>query len=324
MKYSRNRSGGVFFQPIVMQFAARQIGVSYRDLYLDHRVLVEANLHCLEKFGMDAVSLISDPSREAEAFGATFDYPESYVPRCTRYPVKTIADIKALKNPDVYQARRTRDRIDGAALFQQQLDDSIPVIGWIEGPLAEACDLAGFSEMMLKLALEPDFCKRLLAKVVQTAKDFAGAQIEAGCQIIGIGDAACSQISPAMYKEFVQPYHREMIDAIHTAGALAKLHICGNITHLLPEIKKVGADIVDLDWMVDLDLAFEQLGDGIIRSGNLDPVAVIERLSATEIGERTKTILEKEKHRPFWLSGGCEITIGTPVENMRIMRDVVI
>jgi MtaA/CmuA family methyltransferase len=322
MKYRKNPRGETFFQPILMQYAARQFGISYRDFYLDHRSLVDANLYSLEALEMDAVSLISDPYREAEAFGARFDYPENFVPICTHYPVKTLADVLALKNPDVYQAKRTRDRIDGAAVYHQRLDPTIPVIGWIEGPLAEACDLVGMSEIMLKLVMEPDFCRLLLQKVTQTAKDFARAQIEAGCQIIGIGDAACSQISPAMYREFVQPYHREIINDIHGSGGLAKLHICGNITHLLPDLKAVGADIVDLDWMVDLDLAYQQLGDRIIRCGNLDPVAVIERSSVEQIIEMTEVILEKEKDRPFWLSGGCEITVDTASEKLRAMRDV--
>ncbi len=322
MKYRKNPRGETFFQPILMQYAARQLGISYRDFYLDHRALVDANLHCLEALEMDAVNLISDPYREAEAFGARFDYPESFVPICTHYPVKTLSDVHTLKNPDVYQAKRTRDRIDGAAFFRERLDPKVPVIGWIEGPLAEACDLVGMSEMMLKLAMEPEFCRLLLQKVVQTAKDFARAQIEAGCQIIGIGDAACSQISPVMYREFVLQHHREIIDDIHGSGALVKLHICGNITHLLPDLKAVGPDILDLDWMVDLDHAYQQLGDGIIRCGNLDPVAVIERAGREQIIEQTKTVLAKEKDRPFWLSGGCEITVDTASEKLRVMRDV--
>ena len=79
---------------------------------------------------------------------------------------------------------------------------------------------------------------------------------------------------------------------------------------------------VDLDWMVDLDQAYQQLGEGIIRCGNLDPVAVIERSAIAQIIEKTKMILEKEKNRPFWLSGGCEITVDTSSEKLRALRDV--
>lgn len=53
--------------PILMQFAAESIGSNYGAFASDYRVLVEANLHCAEVFGMDQVSAISDPYRETDA-----------------------------------------------------------------------------------------------------------------------------------------------------------------------------------------------------------------------------------------------------------------
>ena len=317
----RAAAGNVFFRPILMQFAAHHIGKSYSDFYLDHETLVAANIACMETFGMDAVGLISDPMREAEAYGAQCDYPAEMVPHCPDPLVKTLEDVQVLSNPDITRSKRTNDRIEGAKLFSQQLGNDVPVIGWIEGPLAEACDLVGVSEMMIKLASEPGFSRLLLAKMVPTAKAFAQAQIEAGCNIIGMGDAICSQISPRMYKKFVKELHREIIEFIHSQGAMVKVHICGNITHLLPHLRELNPDIVDLDWMVDMDAAYETLGPNIIRSGNLDPAGVVEQLSADEVYAKTRVLVEKERKRPFILSGGCEITPLTPPENLMAMRE---
>jgi len=71
----------------------------------------------------------------------------------------------------------------GAEYYQQLLKGNVPVSGWIEGPLAEACDLGGVSEMIIRLMTEPDFSNRLMDKCMVTAKKFAKAQIEAGCEI---------------------------------------------------------------------------------------------------------------------------------------------
>jgi uroporphyrinogen decarboxylase len=310
----------VFFRPILMQFAAHHFGVNYRDFYLDHENLVAANIACMEVFGMDAVGLISDPMREAEAFGARCEYPEEMVPHCPDPPIKTLQDVEVLQAPDIFTAKRTRDRIDGVRLYRKKLDSDIPIIGWIEGPLAEACDLVGVSQMLLKLATEPEFTRLLLNKLVATAKAFAKAQIDAGCAIIGMGDAICSQISSKMYKEYVMELHREIIEFIHSQDAMVKMHICGNIAHLLPCLAELKPDIIDIDWMVDMDQAFEVLGSGIIRSGNLDPVSVIEQLTAEEVYILTKELVEKERGRPFILSGGCEITPNTPPDNLLAMR----
>ena len=306
------------FRPILMHFAARHIGKSYAEFASDHRILVKANLKALEDFNMDIVGLISDPYRETSAFGAKVSFPAEAVPVCHGSVIRTIDDVKNLKNPDIYVCERTLDRIRGAELFQKELKGAVPVIGWIEGPLAEACDLAGVAEMMMYLMTDPDFCNILMDKCVITAKEFAKAQIEAGCSIIGIGDAICSQIDPELYKIFVLERHREIIEYIHSLDAKVKLHICGNITHLLSWIKTLEVDILDLDWPVDMNEAFEVLGPEVIRCGNINPIE-IQDLSSEEVYQKAKDLVNKEKGRKFILSGGCEITVNTPAANLKAM-----
>jgi uroporphyrinogen decarboxylase len=309
------------FHPILMHFAARFHGKTYAEFASDHRVLVECNIACAEHFDLDAVMLISDPYRETSAFGARVEFPEDSVPICRERIVRSIDDLKLLPDPDVYAAERTRDRILGAGCYRRLLGDDIPVIGWIEGPLAEACDLAGVNETLLALALDPAFVKLLMEKCLVTAKEFARAQILAGCSVMGVGDAICSQISPAMYETLVLPLHRELFEFIHSLGAPVKLHICGNITHLLPMLATAGADILDLDWMVDAGKAHAILGDDIVLCGNLNPVAVIRDRPAAEVFEASRALVESERGKRFILSGGCEITVDTPRENLWRMRE---
>ncbi len=306
------------FRPIFMHFAARFIGAAYGEFASDYRTLVRANLETMQAFDTDMVGLISDPYRETAAFGARVTFPAEAVPKCETKLVETLDDVKSLKNPDVYKSERTRDRIRGAELFQQELNGAAPVIGWIEGPLAEACDLAGVSEVLMQLMLNPDFSHQLMDKCLVTAKDFAKAQIDAGCDLIGIGDAICSQIDTATYDAFVKDRHIEIVRFIRDLGARVKLHICGDITHLLPSIKAVAPDICDLDWQVDLQTAYETLGPEIIRCGNINPVT-IQNKSAEEIYELARRIVQQEKGRKFILSGGCEITVNTPHENVKAL-----
>lgn len=315
--------GAPFFRPILMHFAARFIGKSYGEFTSDYKTLVEANIRCMEYFDTDAVGLISDPYRETAAFGAKIIFHKNNVPECSKYIVSTMDDLINLKNPDVFKCERTLDRIKGAEEFRKRLGDSVPVIGWIEGPLAEACNLVGVSAMLMKTILEPDFARVLYEKCMITAKTFALAQIEAGCDVIGIGDAICSQISAEYYRDDIMPLHQNLVEFIQSKGAQVKLHICGNITHLLPYIKFVAPDILDIDWMVDMNNAFNVLGPDIIRCGNLDPVSVILKSSPRHISKLTQELIQKEKGRKFILSAGCEIPPDTPHENLRAMRELV-
>jgi MtaA/CmuA family methyltransferase len=315
----RSEQGDIFFAPILMQFAAHYIGRTYKDFYLDHNVLVDANLTCMRDFGTDAVGLISDPYRESSAYGLVLNYPDESVPQPQNPLIESIEDIFELPDPDVFKADRTRDRIDGTESLRRSVGEKVPVIGWIEGPLAEACALVGVEQMLLKLVCDPGFSNQILQKMMPTAKAFALAQIEAGADIIGVGDAICSQISPKMYSEYIKPLHDDLFRFIQKQDTMVKLHICGNIKHLLSHLAELTPDIIDLDWMVDMEDAYEILGSEIVRCGNIDPVAVIEVQSSENVFATTCGLIRAEQGRPFILSGGCEITPLTPINNLKVM-----
>jgi MtaA/CmuA family methyltransferase len=310
----------VLFRPILMYFAAHFIGKTYGEFASDYKVLVEANLRCMDEFDLDMLGLISDPYRETSAFGAKIKYVPDGVPRCLNYVVENLDDVIALKIPDIYKSERTLDRIRAGEELSKKTQGNIPVIGWIEGPLAEACDLAGVQNMMMQLMMDPDFANRLMDKCMVTAKDFARAQIEAGCEIIGMGDAVCSQIDSDTYNDFVKERHRELIEYIHSLGGKIKLHICGDTNHLLPHYKDLNLDILDLDWQVDIDYARSVLGEDVIIAGNINPVLVQEN-SRDEVFKLCHDLVEKYRTERFILSAGCEITVLTPPENLKAMNE---
>ncbi|MEI7423215.1 MAG: uroporphyrinogen decarboxylase family protein [Prolixibacteraceae bacterium] len=310
------------FQPILMHFAARLHGKTYGEFASDHQVLVKSNIRALEEFDLDWVELISDPYRETSAFGAKIEYIPEGVPKCLNLLVKTIEDVHALRIPDVYKAERTLDRIKGAELYQKILKGTIPVFGWIEGPLAEACDLVGVSEMLMMLMIDPDFCNFLMDKCMVTAKAFARAQIDAGCDVIGIGDAICSQIDEITYDEFVKDRHKELVSYIQKMGARVKMHICGDINHLLPSLSELNLDILDLDSQVEHDHAFQIMGANVALCGNINPVT-IQNSSVEKLEQITKSFVNAQRGKKFILSGGCEITVNTPTQNIRAMRKIL-
>jgi MtaA/CmuA family methyltransferase len=317
----KNPPDRIIFHPILMQFAARHYQSTYTEFMTDYRVLVEANIHCLKKFDIDAIGLISDPYRETSAFGANVEFSGNRSPYCAPI-VSSIEDIERLNNPNIHKADRTADRLKAAEYYRQLLGDSVPIVGWIEGPLAEAADLAGVNNILVKILMEEEFVRQLMDKCMNTAKDFARAQVEAGCMVIGIGDAVCSQVDSDTYQKLIMPLHQDLADYIHSLGAFVKLHICGDITHLLDHLGRTGIDILDLDWMVSFSHAREAMGPGVVLCGNLDPVNYIQNLSKKDLAKETQRLLKEMKGSRFILSGGCEITPDTPAKNLKIMREI--
>lgn len=301
--------------PILMMFAAKFINKTYRDYYLDYRVLVESWLRCHEKFQFDMVMVISDPYRETEGVGGRFEYPEDNVPKCIERLIKNYADLKKLKVPDPWNCPRMLDRLKACELFQIEVGDEIPILGWIEGPMSQMSNLRGMDQIMMDLYDQPDFIADLLAFVVEVEKSFALEQINAGATWIGMGDAAASLISPELYRESIMPKEKELVNFIHNNGAKAKIHICGNITNHLKSLVQTGADIIDLDWMVPIEKAVDHLQPGQIVCGNFDPVAILLEGTPEHVFEAAVECIQKGQGRLI-LSPGCEVPVTTPVENV--------
>lgn len=305
---------------IVMMFAARQIQVPYGAYVSDYRLLAKAAMLCHEKFGIDCLCAISDPMREAEGFGAKVVVPEDGIPYSPEKRINEISQISGLKPIAPERSPRMNDRLEAVRLMREQSGGKIPVIGWVEGPFAECCDLMDMQEVMMYLYDEPYAVKELLEICLEQAVLFATAQIKAGAHIIGIGDAAASLVGPDLYREFALEYEQRLIAAIHRMGAKCKLHICGNITPILGDIAQTKADIVDCDHMVDLQLAGRMLPGACI-SGNINPVLLLNSRKAVEHEVNDCLTAGNERHI---LAAGCEIPKMTPEENLLALHSGIL
>jgi len=309
---------------ILMGFSARYGGHTYREYASDHRILCDSDLKCAEVFGIDLLSAISDPMREAEGFGANVVMPEDDVPYS---PVPLVDDLynatHVVKTYDPYNGKRCEDRLKAVEYFRKN-GSEYAVGGWVEGAFAECCDLRGINDFLADVACEePEAIHEFLRVVNEQAIRFAVEQVKAGADIVGIGDAATSLISPDMYREFVLPYQKEIVQAVHAAGGRTKLHICGNTTNVLPYMIETGTDIVDLDWMVDLRRAKELIGErNTVISGNYDPVAIL--LQGTPETVRKSVFECREAVRTNYISsGGCEVPRDTPYENLLAVAEAL-
>jgi uroporphyrinogen decarboxylase len=116
------------------------------------------------------------------------------------------------------------------------------------------------------------------------------------------------------YREFILPYERELVGAIRRTGVVSKLHICGNITHLLADIAEVGADMVDIDWMVDMKEVRRVFGPDVCLCGNFDPVQILLRSDPETVRQSCIRCIQ-DAGAPFVLAPGCEVPPDTPAEN---------
>ena len=307
--------------PILMHFAAEHINSSYADFAREHKVMCEANQRLVVDYDFDLLDVMSDPYRETSAFGGEISYMETTVPRCTA-PLANSKDISTLLRPDPGKSERMVNAIKGIEAYKEFGYEKYSITGWVEGPAAEAADVRGIETFLMDMVDDEPFACELMDLCIDVAIEFAIAQIESGCDTIGIGDAIASQISTDMYERLVFPKEKRLIKAIQDAGGLARLHICGDINHFIPLIADLGVDIIDFDWQVDIKNARKLLGSKVTIAGNLDPVNDIMRSTPEKIREGFKDIY-KEIGNPYFVNAGCEIPPGTAVENLKALCEPI-
>lgn len=304
--------------PLLMHFAADRGSITYRQYATDGHALAQAQLRVQERFGLDAVTACSDAFRVSADLGGDMTYPLDKPPHLSRPLITKPEQIARLGRPDpMERGSRMADRCDAIREMATAARQEVAVLGWVDMPFAEACSLCGVQAFMLMLVDAPDAAHKLLAHLTKIVIDFALAQVEAGADMIGAGDAAASLISPAMYRQFALPYEQRVCESVHEAGSLVKLHICGNTTRLLHDMAYCGADLFNVDHLVPLQQAHEvYAAHNVCFKGNLDPVRHIMQATPDECFRSTREAIAvgTAAGARYMLSAGCEIPAETPDE----------
>jgi MtaA/CmuA family methyltransferase len=306
--------------PLLMFFAQKRLGATYRDFATHGHVMAEAQLQIRETFHVDAITACTDAFRVAADLGADMVYPDDKPPFAATPLVRNEADLKRLIRPDPADSRtRMADRAAGVRDMCRAAGEDCLVLGWVDMPFAEACSLCGVTEFMLMMYDNPRLAHDVLDFLTGIVLDFCVAQQEAGAPMIGAGDAAASLISPELYREFALPYEQRICSAVHAAGGLVKLHICGNTSNLLADMTQSGADLFNVDHLVDFAAARDVYSRAsVCFKGNMDPVTDLLQATPERCEQRALSCLRLAEGCRFMLSAGCEVPADTRDEVFRV------
>lgn len=308
------------FMPITMMFAADHAGVRYLEYATNFRTQAEAQLRVAEDYDFDYVSVISDPACEAADCGGRVKFFPDQPPALDEANA-LLADkskLSTLKTPEPSSHGRMQNRLEAVALLKQRAGKDKLVEGWVEGPCAEAADLRGINNLMMDFYEDPEFIPQLFEFVVNLELAFGRAQLAAGAELIGIGDAAASLVGPKFYNQFVWPYEKRLTEGLRAAGARTRLHICGNTRSILAGMGRVGCDMVDLDSLAPLDEGRREMGPKQVLCGNIDPVRVLRDGTPKSVYEAVAEC-HREAGDRFIVGAGCEVPRDTPAANVRAM-----
>ncbi len=301
------------FNPFVMHLAAGLTSVDYSKEYCQKpEVLVEGQLKLVELFDIDHVHVATDAYREANAWGVDVHY-ESHTPAPISGTELRIEEFDTVETPNLLESQRIQDRVKAVEMLSEKVGDKLCVVGWIEAPLSELCYMFSMEKIMeLGGHTQPKWektMKKLAERILPVQVEFAQLQIEAGADIIGVGDASVSQIGPKNYEtstlKVTQKLHRTIEKQVP-----ALYHTCGdNSKSDMLELIAVaaGASVLDIDFQVDLAQAKEQVGSKVCLRGNTSTTVLGTPCPPEEvINQVTRSIEAGKSNGMYMYAAGCE------------------
>ncbi|MFG6467575.1 uroporphyrinogen decarboxylase [Roseateles sp. BYS87W] len=256
--------------------ATREKAGSFMGLATNTDYATEVTLQPLERFPLDAAILFSDILTVPDAMGLGLTFQQGEGPKFAKQ-VRDEAAVAALEVPDMDKLRYVFDAVTS---IRKALNGRVPLIGFSGSPWTLACYMVeggGSDDYRLVKSLmyaRPDLMHRILDVNARAVAAYLNAQIEAGAQAVMLFDSWGGVLADGAFQQFSLAYSRQVLSQVKTEHAgvrIPRILFTKGGGLWLDEIAGAGADVVGLDWTMNLAQARARVGDRVALQGNLDP-----------------------------------------------------
>ena len=269
---------------------------SFLDLCKTPERAAEVTIQPIDILGVDAAILFSDILVPLEKMGAPLEFREKQGPVFPN-PIRDRAAVDRLGIPDPeddlgYVMETIR-------ILRKELAGRVPLIGFSGAPFTLATYLieGGSSKNYLNTKLmmyqEPELYDALLNKITDCTIEYLKGQVAAGAQALQIFDSWAGVLAPRDFAEFGIPYVRRIIAALKEVTDIPIIYFANNGATLLDQSVTSGADVLGLDWRVNLDAAIRLVDGKVSLQGNMDPLALF--LPDDKLEERVTNVLQQAR-----------------------------
>jgi uroporphyrinogen decarboxylase len=305
------------------QCNAQLVGASIREFLLDPKVFVKAQVAAYERYKPDILLMMWDLLTDVEAMGNELRFPENSMCISTKLALEDKGKLSSLKLPDPTKDGRLPGYLEALAETKKIVTDSI-VSGVIAGPWTIAIGLRGTEELIMDAMDDPDYVHELMRFCTQATIRFTEAISALG---VGLGyseaPASCSLITPEMYRTFVFPYHKQIVDHFKEKKVGVGLHICGNADPILEDMVNTGVTNISIDAPTDLAKAVEVTRGKAVLIGNVAPMLFLTG-SRDEMKQAIEYCIDKApKDSGYILASGCEVPGSAPPEKIDWFMELV-
>ena len=314
--------------------ATRAKAGSFMGLATNKDYATEVTLQPLDRYALDAAILFSDILTVPDAMGLGLSFAQGEGPKFEKV-VRDEAAVAALEVPDMNKLRYVFDAVSS---IRQALNGRVPLIGFSGSPWTLACYMVegggsdDYRHVKALMYSRPDLMERILAVNAEAVAQYLNAQIEAGAQAVMLFDSWGGVLADGAFQRFSLAYSRQVLAKVkteHEGQRIPRILFTKGGGLWLDEIADAGADVVGLDWTVNLGKARKQLNDRVALQGNLDPNVLFAPPEA--IAEQAKAVLDSfgNPQRADGSWGGHVFNLGhgisqfTPPEHVSALVEAV-
>lgn len=270
---------------------------------------------CLSKSIIEDVIKTKDGYAVKDTYGLMWNVPYNDVGSVIKRDIKSLDDKRLLTdNPLRYGINETFNKID------KNIKSKYLITPGLTGPFSQVVYLYGLENTLISIMEEPEKLKEILEYRTVLAINWVEelCRYNVNCIWIGEGAASSSVISPKQYVDFVFPYQKKLVDHMKQRNILSIMHICGDINKSLKYIADTGVNGIDIDYLVDLEFAWEQVSGKACLKGNINSAELLSS-SGRHIYEISKQKVSRFKDKGLILSTGCLVSRDTPPQNINAM-----
>lgn len=305
-------------------YRAVRARASFLEMCRTPELACEVTLQPIDQLGFDAAILFSDILITLPPMGLEVAFPESG-PKILS-PVRSEAAIDALGIPD--PEAELGYVMESVRQIRSALAGRVPLIGFAGAPFTMATyavEGGGSKDYAHTKALlfgRPELAHRLLDKLARTCAVYLEAQVAAGAQAVQLFDSWAGVLSPRDFRQYALRHTQTVISLLRASPTFREhsvpiIYFVNGCAPYLADYAQSGADVLGVDWRIDLGTVRAAVGDGVALQGNLDPGALYA--SPAEIRERVHEVLRQAGPLGHIFNLGHGVTPQTDPEHVRAM-----
>jgi uroporphyrinogen decarboxylase len=236
----------------------------------------EVTIQPVDLIGVDAAIIFSDILVIPEAMGMHLEMNHARGP-VFNHPIRNEKDAKNLK--PITAQKDLKYVLDAIALTKKELNGRVPLIGFSGAPwtlltyMVEGHGSKTFSNVKKLIYNNPELAHKILYKLTDAVADYLSAQIEAGANAVQIFDTWAGMLSPRDYLVFALKYVNQVILKVKRKDEPI-IYFPKGVHYRMRTTADCGADVIGIDWTIDMAKARNKIGNRVAIQGNLDPTVL--------------------------------------------------